>query len=147
METVMKHFSLEERKAEELEEIAEREGRKDYDLVRDAISQFLSQYEGSSETHHRIPGESIVRPGDEIFHLAFQEMWVEREEGEDFESSSQKPNPLDRGDVVRAIEDSGRHFTYYKFIVMGESFVCQSVVPMTYNLLDQLSTRTEKYRV
>lgn len=137
MDTTMKHFSIEDRKLEEVEEIAEREGRKDYDVMREALAMYLRARETENKVHPEVPQDGVVRPQDRAIKLSFNEMWAE-------EGDIQNP---DHGDVIRAIEDGGSYFTYYKFIWMDEYFVCQQVVPMAYDLLDELKTRTNKFRV
>jgi hypothetical protein len=138
METVMKHMSFQERKLEEVQEIADREGRNDYDVIREAVAQYLQKHESDSKIHTEVPQDGVIRPQDKALNLSFNEMWSE--DG----VNSQDPS---HGDVVRAIEDGGDYFTYYKFVWIEGYFVCQQVAPMTYDLLDQLSRRTDKYRV
>lgn len=136
METEMKHFSLSKRKINELQEIAEREGRKDYSLVREAIADFLKNKETNVKVHPEAPGESIVRSNDQVRRLRYSEMWTE--EGD-------LDNPKD-GMVVRAMEHSGEYFTYYKYVYNGENYVCHTVAPMKHELLDEMKSRADKMR-
>jgi hypothetical protein len=138
METKMKHLSLDKRKIEELQEIAEREGRKDYDLVRQAVAQFLNDTSTDSKVHPVVPEDGVVRPGDRAIQLNFDEMWTD-----DAPSISE----VEEADVVRAIEDSGTYFTYYKFVYMDGHHVAQTVAPISYQLLEQLNEKVDKYQV
>lgn len=140
METEMKHISFEERKLQEIQEIAAREGRKDYDLIREAVAQYLRDRETEYKEHSRAPGEGIVRPNDRVYNLEFNEMWIA-------EDGKSEPHEAEPGDMVRAIEDAGSYFTYYKFLNKGEYFVCQQVAPIKYELLSEFNDRTDKYRV
>lgn len=138
MDTVMKHFSVEERKLDEIQEIAEREGRKDYDVMREALASFLKSRKTENRVHSSVPGESIIRPNDKVLNLDFQEMWIDNNRSFD---------NIEHGDIVRAIQDNGKYFTYYKFLYIDDSFICKQVAPIKYSLLEQFNKRTNKYRV
>lgn len=133
METVMKHFSISERKEREIEEIAHREGRQEYDIVREALSHYLRSRETSPRTHASVRDDSIVRPGDEVMEIDLRETWPSTDDPDD-------------GDVVRAIEPGRGYVTYYKFIWLNGSWECQTVVPFDHSLIDEISRRSEKYR-
>ena len=139
METVMKHFSVEERKLQEVQEIAEREGRKDYDIFREAIAQYLQDKETDSRVHPQVPGDGVVRPNDKVLDLNFVEMWVDSKKNKNIDD-------CEHGDIIRSIEDSGKYFTYYKFVYLDNYFVCQQVAPISYDLLEELNRRTAKYQ-
>lgn len=137
----MNHFSISERKDQELEEISEREGRKKYDLVREAISSYLRDHEGTHKTFQSVPGDGVIRSGDHVISIRFDEMWIETLDGETKDVESMVASDTDRGVVVRAIERGSEYFTYYKFIKLDQEFVCQVVAPITHDLLEELVKR------
>lgn len=134
----MKHFSIEEQKMDEIQEIAEREGRKDYDIIREAISLYLREKETEERVHGTVPEDGVVRSGDKAIELNFAEMWAE--------DSATVKGATD-GEPVRAIEDGGKYFTYYKFLYHDGYYVCQHVVPIGYELFDELVNRVNKYQI
>jgi len=139
MDTTMKHFSVSERKLQEVQEIAEREGRQDYDIMREALAEYLRTKDTDIKVHPSVPDDGVVRPNDRAISLNFDEMWIEGD-GDTVDDPTS-------GDTVRAIEESGSYFTYYKFVFREGEFVCQTVAPITYELLEEFNERTEKYRV
>ena len=136
MET--QHFAIHERKIEELEEISERTGRQKTDLFREALDDYLNNRKTDKKIHAEAPAESIVRENDEVMNLEFNEMWNE---------NGEHPESPEKGDIVRAMEDNGKYCTYYKFLFMGERYVCKIVAPIKYEVLQELHSRGERYTI
>jgi len=139
MDTEMKHISLEKRKLSEVEEIAEREGRKSTDILREAVANYLRQRETDSKVHTTAPGESVVRPGDKVVDLEFREMWIPQED--------RPPHQATHGDKVKALEIGDEYHTYYRFGYIEQYYHCEMVAPISNSLLDEITTRVSKYQV
>lgn len=139
METEMKHISLEKRKLGEIEEIADREGRKSTDILREAVAMYLRQRETDSKVHTNAPGESVIRPQDKVVNLEFREMWI---------PNSDKPvDEAEHGDKIKALEIGDEYHTYYRFGYIEGYYLCEMVAPISNTLLSQITERVKKYQV
>lgn len=124
-ETEQVHFSIEVDILERLRDMAEREGRKAYELVREAIVDYIQRRENETlnVSHDVVPDEGIPAVGDTAHVLNFPSMWTEDED----EIGRVRAERVDLGTEIWALEYGAGFFDYYKWrAVNGGVFTCRS---------------------
>lgn len=137
-----KHVGFEESQLERLEEIADREGRKETDLIREAVNNLVVEKEES--THGRVidtaPQDGLVFQDDAVGELNFAEVWA-NEGGLD---------ELSHGSIVRSIEPGRNYFDNWTFRFDEENypeevFVCQMHARFSIDYWEQVERRIGRY--
>lgn len=143
-ETVARHFHIEASIDDKVTEIADREGRKAYELMREALAEYIREKEEDTlpERHETVPEGGNVMAGDFARDLNFVEMW-NTEKGRTV--STAQP-----GDTIRAIEPGSQYFDYYQFTILADDeyqFKCQQAVRFAIDRFSELYDRVEKHYI
>lgn len=124
--TTQVHFSIHDDILDRLEKLADREGRKAYELVRDAIVGYIQRREEEtlSLSHTNVPrDEQNVVVGDTARVLEFDSLWTD--DAPEIEIVRAEDMPL--GSEIWALEYGPDFFDYYKWRPIDERMLlCRS---------------------
>lgn len=137
-ERIPKHLHVDKGVWGELEEIAERQGRDEHELYREALWEYVEEQTTPTKVHGTVPLESNLREGDRAKKLDFQVMWT---------ADGKRNGNHEKGDQVFAMEFQENYFDFLKFTYDGELYTCRKYLRFPNGRFKEISERFEAYTI
>lgn len=123
VDTKQKNIAIGKRSLREAEEIAERQGRHQNEVLRQAIAEYIDEYKEDigGRVYGEVPTDGLIFPQDRAKQLNFTKQWSE-------------------DDTVYAIEPGGKYFDYYQFGYNSKEncYVCNNYTRMSIDVLEKI---------